>query len=52
MGESKATGNDVAKAPVVDTSLPARTKLPEKLQTIVDNAEQDESLYDEIWDGT
>ena len=46
-----STSNDVAKAPVVNESLPARTKLPKTVQTPVDNAE-DESLYDELWDGT
>ena len=32
--------------------LPPREKLPPALQKIVDKAEKDESIYDELWDGT
>lgn len=32
--------------------LPAREPLPAALQKIVDIADKDESLYDEVWEGT
>lgn len=32
--------------------LPAKEKLPPGLQKIVDKADKDDSLYDELWDGT
>lgn len=34
------------------TKLPDREPLPESLQKILDKADKDESLYDELWDGT
>jgi fission process protein 1 len=34
------------------TGLPAPEKLPPGLQKIVDKADKDESLYDELYEGT
>ena len=46
VSKAKATATDIAD------DLPPRHKLPPKLQSIFDKAEKDESLYDELWDGT
>ena len=43
---TKASGADI------DEPLPPRHKLPLKLQAIVDKAEKEDSLYDELWEGT
>lgn len=43
---TKASGADI------DEPLPPRHKLPPKLQAIVDKAEKEDSLYDELWEGT
>lgn len=42
--------NDVAKGDPND--LPPVKKLPPALQEIVDKAEKDETIYDELWEGT
>ncbi|KAI9732287.1 MAG: hypothetical protein M1818_007607 [Claussenomyces sp. TS43310] len=42
---SSASGNDLGK-------LPDTKPLPPGLQKIIDKADKDESLYDELWDGT
>lgn len=46
VSKAKSTATEVAD------DLPPRHKLPEGLQKIVDKAEKDESIYDELWDGT
>jgi len=48
-GPEKSNNN--ASKPDLD-KLPPREKLPPALQKIVDRADKDESIYDEIWDGT
>jgi len=40
-----ATGRDFSK-------LPEREPLPAAMQKIVDQADKDESIYDDLWDGT
>lgn len=40
------TGSNVAG------TQPVRGKLPKALQDIVDNDTKDDTLYEEIWDGT
>lgn len=42
--------NDVAKGDPND--LPPVKKLPPALQEIVNNAEKDDTIYDELWEGT
>jgi hypothetical protein len=45
--------NDVGSIkPAAPTSPPPREKLSPALQKIVDRANNDDSLYDELWDGT
>lgn len=34
------------------TGLPPREKLPESFQKIIDKAEKEDNLYDELYDGT
>ena len=46
VSKAKSTATEIAD------DLPPRHKLPEGLQKIVDKAEKDESIYDELWDGT
>lgn len=58
MPASKPNPNDVVVATTkasgadIDEPLPPRHKLPPKLQAIVDKAEKEDSLYDELWEGT
>jgi fission process protein 1 len=40
-----ATGRDYSK-------LPEREPLPAGMQKILDKADRDDSIYDELWDGT
>lgn len=45
------SAEDARKRPDLD-KLPEREKLPPGLQKILDKADKDESLYDELYDGT
>lgn len=55
-GPDNSKNDIIAKAKSTATGiaddLPPRHKLPDGLQKIVNEAEKDESLYDELWDGT
>lgn len=62
-GSSKGPSNDnstitpqaevpISKPRILDERLPKPEKLPKGLQDLVDEADKDESFYDELWGGT
>lgn len=48
---NKADGEPINRGPR-PTELPKPEKLPPALRRIVDQADADESIYDELYDGT
>jgi len=49
--DSEKVKEEVKKA-IPQDELPPREKLPPGLQSIIDKVDKDDSLYEELWDGT